>query len=440
MTKSVLSRPSIPDTQTPGNSHWHVLAATWLGELFDGMDASIYVITMYPALCELLSTHSHAEIAPTGAVITCVFILGWTAGGIVFGTLSDYIGRSRTMMFTVLLYALCSGLCALSHNWQELALYRFLVGFGIGGEIGIGAVMVSECWRGRPRLHAAGFLASSFASGCLLAAAFNFILGGFGWRWLYLVGVLPALVTVYLRTHVRESDEFMNARAHKSLLLQRNLATLSREEQAKRSFTLRRIFEPHCLKKTLAVVGLATPAVVGYWAVLSWIPSWINQLVGGEAIGERSLATFALNAGAVCSTLAAGALVIKLGRQRCFQIANIGALVFCFLLFGTARHFDAYFLCVAYCLGAFASMPFALLFIYVPELFETAIRGTAFGFSVTAGRIFAAAAAIAGGQLIAFFGGSYPIAGMTIGLVYVLGITVSFVMPASPLGEKEEPV
>jgi MFS family permease len=436
MTNAVVAtekQPCSAGTDGPAiaqdSARWHVLGATWLGELFDGMDASICVLTLVPALSELLGTQSHVEIAPVGAAIMATFIIGWTIGGMVFGALSDYIGRSRTLTITILLYAVCTGLCALSHNWMELAFYRFLVGCGIGGEIGIGAVMVAECWRGRSRVHAAGVLASSFAFGYLVAAVLNLCLGGFGWRWLFVAGIAPALVTLYIRSHVKEPEQFVLMNALKKSLRARRRSDLTGEEKDLIAFTFPKMFAGANLRNTLVVIGLATPAIVGYWAVLSWIPSWINQLVPGGAIAERSAAAVAMNLGAICSTLSAGMIVSKVGRQSAFKIASAGALLSCLLLFGTVSQFGAAFILLVFLLGAFACLPFALLFVYVPELFDASIRGTAFGFSVTVGRIVAAAATIAGGQLIAFFGGSYPAAGMTVGMIYILGLAVSFVMP-----------
>src|SRR5271170_5859318 len=113
-------------------SQWHVLLATWLGEMFDGMDASIFVLVLFPALSELLNTKSHSIVGLHGSYILATFMVGWAIGGIGFGILADYIGRARTLVYTILLYAIFTGLCALSHNWQEMAIYRFLVGCGIG--------------------------------------------------------------------------------------------------------------------------------------------------------------------------------------------------------------------------------------------------------------------------------------------------------------------
>ncbi len=126
------------------NSQWHVLLATWLGGVFDGMDSSIFAIILFPALSDLLATKSHAVVGMYGSYIVALFMLGWAIGAMLFGILSDYIGRAKTLTVTILVYAICTGLCATAHSWWELGIYRFFVGAGIGGELGIGTVLLSE--------------------------------------------------------------------------------------------------------------------------------------------------------------------------------------------------------------------------------------------------------------------------------------------------------
>lgn len=418
------------------NSKWHVLLATWLGELFDGMDASIFVLVLFPALSELIGSSSHATVGVYGSVILAIFMIGWAVGAIVFGTVADYIGRSKTMMITILLYAICTGLCALSHNWWELAIYRFLVGCGIGGEISIGAVMVSEFFRGRSRLHAVAFLSTSFGCGYLIAALLNFVLGPIGWRWLFVAGVAPALVTVYIRAKLREPEQFLAVQKLKSQLRAKPKAALTREESSLLGFTLPKLFLPENRCRVALVVGLASTAIIGYWAVLSWIPAWVNQLTGSNAVNERSQTAIIMNLGAILAAAAGGWILEKFGRRNAFRFTFAGALASCMAMFLTVKSFSTVLLSLVFFVGAFATLPFVFLFTYVPELFNANIRGTAFGFSVQLGRIFAACAAIAGGQIISLFGGSYAIAGACVASIYILGFLCTYFMPQTS-GEVE---
>lgn len=407
--------------------NWQVLAATWLGEMFDGMDASIYVLVMYQCLSELIGSSAHSAVAPVGATVLAIFITGWVVGGITCGILADYFGRSKIMLATILIYAAASGLCALSHNWVELAFYRFLVGFGIGGEIGLGAVLVAETFKGRSRLHAASFIASSFAAGYLLAAIANLYLGHLGWRYLFLLGVTPALVTLYFRTKLKEPEHFEQVQQAKRI--EREIATVCGVEFIGEPLTLPQIFSRKNLAKTMAAIGLSTPAIVGYWAVLAWLPAWVTQMVGGEAIVERSVTAVALNIGGLIGALGAGLLVEKIGRAKSFRLANCGALLCSLILFGTIKEYGLLLLSACFLLGFFAQGLFALLFIYVPELYEAKVRCTGVTTSITAGRIFAAMAALLGGQIIACLNGSYASAAILFSSVYCLGAIVSCFLP-----------
>ncbi len=418
------------------NSSWHVLLATWLGELFDGMDASIFVLVLFPALSELTGSTSHSTIGLVGSVLLAIFMLGWACGAVVFGILADNIGRARTLVVTILLYAICTGLCALSHNWGELAFYRFLVGAGIGGEISIGAVMLSECWRGSARLHATAAMGTSFGFGYLAAALLNLVLGNLGWRWLFLAGVVPALVTVYIRAKLSEPEQFQLVRQLKRQLKGKPKSELTQEEARLMAFTFPEIFAKDNRGKIMVVVGLASTAIIGYWAVLSWIPAWVNQLTGTLAVQERSTTAIAMNCGAIFFVVFAGFLVHWLGRVNAFRFAFAGALLTAWGMFLSVKAFGWLLLLWVFLVGGFATLPFAFLFIYVPELFNARIRATAFGFSVQVGRLMAAVAALAGGQLIAMFGGSYAVAGASVATMYIMGIIASFFMPETS-GEVE---
>lgn len=413
------------DVAGGGSTRWHVLLATWLGEMFDGMDASIFVLVLFPAISELLGTKSHSVVGVHGSYILATFMVGWAIGGIGFGILADYIGRARTLVYTILLYAICTGLCGLSQSWQEMAFYRFLVGCGIGGEISLGAVLMAECWRGKSRLHATGVMCTSFGCGYLVAAMLNLVLGPLGWRWLFLAGVVPAFLTAYIRAKLKEPVQFELTREYKKRLRAKPTWELTPEEASALRLTLPQIFNKQNLKPTLLSVCLASTAIVGYWAVLSWIPPWINQLTGTAAVQERSMAAIAQNLGAICSCALAGSMVTYLGRRGAFSLGFLGSLVCCLGLFLTTNTFGPPFIAWCFAIGFFSVLVFAVLFIYVPELFETKIRATGMGFSIQVGRVVAAAAALTGGQLISMFGGSYAAAGATVALFYVVGIVAS---------------
>jgi MFS family permease len=402
-------------------AEWQVLLASWLGMLFDGMDASIFVLALFPTLSDLMHTKSHGEIAITASYILATFMVGWTVGGMAFGVLADKIGRVNTMILTILLFAIATGLCATSQNTIQLGFYRFLVGCGIGGEVSVSGVLLAECWKGKDRYWATGIMCTAFGTGYLGTAVLNAMLGDFGWRTLYVAGMIPALLTIYIRLKLKESPQYLAAASNK-------VSGAKSEPVGKK---LSALLAPAYIKKISVVLTLASTSIVGYWAVLSWIPAWINQLTGTTATAERSLAAIVLNVGSIFGAAFLGFAFDKLGRKQAFAYSFVGALISCIGMFMTVKTFGPALLCWVFSVGLFATAPFVPLFIYVPELFPVNLRATAFGVSVQTGRLFAATAAIIAGKIISVMGGSYAIAGSCVALVYLVGAATCLFLPRS---------
>jgi MFS family permease len=426
---SSLSVSRSKNTLDNKSSRWHVLMASWLGTMFDGMDASIFVLILFPALSDILHTTSYTEVGLAGSIVMATFMFGWAIGAIAFGIIADYIGRTKTMMLTILLYASATGLCALSHSYQELAFYRFLVGLGIGGEVICGAILVSECWRNKSRVHAVGVLTSAFGAGYLVAALLNLVLSPIGWRWLFVAGIAPALVTLYIRSKVSEPLHFELNKEYKKRLREKEKSSLTQEEKELLSLTVVQIFNKENIVQTLKVSFITSVMIIGYWAVLAWVPPWINQLTGTSAIVERSLAAALFNVGAITGNCLSGSIINFMGRRKSFMIFFMGAFISASTMFLTIKSFGPILLAAMTIAGFFASGIFGYIYIYTPELFKARIRGTAFGFSMQVGRFAAAIAALISGQLIAFFNGSYAIAAACLSAVYLLGFIAAFFLP-----------
>jgi MFS family permease len=424
-TGDVTEQPAASTQSAP----FHVLLATWLGGVFDGMDSSIFAIVLYPALSELLGTTSHAEIGPYGSYIVALFMVGWALGAFIFGTLADYIGRAKTMTITILLYAICTGLCATAHTWWELGIYRFLVGAGIGGEMGIGAVFLSECWPNKSRMKAVGIMATSLGVGYLLTASLNLVLGASGWRNLFIAGIVPAFLTVYIRLKLKESDHFHAACAERDRVRSIAEADRTQEERDTLKLSILHLFNRENRYNTLMVSVLACVAIICWWAVLAWIPAWVNQLTGALAVAERSHVMFAKETGMILSGLVGGLLAMRFGYRLCMGVSMICAFFCAAGMFMTTTAMTPALLAWVLGLGFFAHVPFVLLWMYIPELFKSSIRSTAFGFSYNIGRFAAAAAVLGSGALIHHFNGSYALAATAVASVYVLGAVASIFMP-----------
>ncbi len=411
-------------------SPWHVLIATWLGGVFDGMDSSIFAMVLFPALSELLHTQSHAVVGQYGSYIIALFMLGWALGAMIFGAMADNIGRAKTLTITILLYAICTGLCAFANNWWELGIYRFLVGAGIGGEMGIGAVLLSECWPSKTRVYAVGALATSLGFGYLLTASLNLWLGHYGWRYLFMAGIVPAFLTVYMRFKLREPVEFLKAKAVRDQESARIGNSIFGTMCKNAAICFRELFTIENRKKTISVAAVASVAIVCWWAVIAWIPAWINQLTGELAVEQRSHAMYAKDIGMILSGLLGGVAIKQFGYRWSMGLSFFMAYCLAYGMFNTVHSFGTPLLIWLVALGFFSHLPFVILWTYLPELYEAKVRSTAFGFIYNAGRYAAVVAALGSGILINTFGGSYAMAASSVAAVYLVGIAFVFFIPS----------
>ena len=415
MKPLIVGTPSSPKSawRQLSGYQWLVLLVAWLGWVFDSMDATIYALVMTPALKELLGSRSSPEnIGWYGGIIFAIFVAGWALGGIVFGIAADYLGRARTLVITILIYAVFTALAGFSHSWWQLAIYRFLTALGIGGEWAAGATLVAEVWPESLRVKGAGLLQSAWGAGYFLAAAVYLVLSAHSWRVMFFVGLAPAVVALLIRLKVREPDRWVQVR---------------RGERAEGSqpFTLRQLFRPRVRRDTLVGTALAFVAVFGLWGATTWTPTLIHELLEPRALDEVSIvrlvsyATMSLNAGAIVGYLSFAPLAEWLGRRGAFLVMFVGsavALPATFLL--PSSYATAIVLLPA--LGFFSNGLFSGFPIYLPEIFPTRIRATGAGFCFNAGRVLAAFGPLLTGTLVAHLG-TFARAASSMALIYLLG-------------------
>lgn len=411
----------------PISSRWHVFLATWLGGFFVAMDATIFGIILHPALSELLHTRSDSEIGWAGAIIMASFMLGWSLGATLFGGIADYLGRAKTLILTILLYAIFTSLCAFSRNWVELAIYRFLVGVGIGGEISISVVLLSEYWQESTRPYAISCMWTSFGFGTLATAILN---GFLGWRFLFAVGIIPAFLAIYIRSTLKESPDFEEVRKARKSIKGKPVAELTVEQKKIRLLPLFEILSHDNRAKTLTMASIASATMIGYWAALSWVPSWINQLTNSVAINERSTAGIVMAVAMLFGSIAGGWIMKRIGAKSTLLIGFAAAFLSCTAMFLTVKSYGPVLLMWTFIASFSAQIPFVVLPIYIPNLFAARVRSTALGFCYDGmGRILTAAVSIMGGHLIALFGGSYATAAACMSSVYLIGIVISLYLP-----------
>ena len=389
-----------------------VLVVAWLGWIFDSMDATIYNLVLTPALRELLGPRSSPEtIGWYGGIILAIFLVGWAVGGVLFGMLADYLGRARTLVITILIYALFTGLAALSHSWWELCIYRFLTALGIGGEWAAGATLVAEVLPERLRVKGAGVLQSAWGAGYFLAAGVSALLSRYSWRAMFLVGIVPAVVALFVRLKVREPERWREARA-----------------SGRERLTLWELFTPEHRRDTLVGSALAFVAVFGLWGATNWTPTLEREML--EPLGRSpaeitrmvSYAVMCLNAGAIVGYFSFPPLAEWIGRRAAFLWMMLGAAV---TLPATFLLPDSYSraLLVLPALGFFTNGIFSGFPIYLPELYPTRMRATGAGFCFNAGRVLAASSPFLTGYLVVHLG-TFARAASSVAIIYVLGTAV----------------
>jgi len=476
------------------------LIAALLGWMFDGMEMGLFPLVGRDALRELLGSGAAAERVDQwyGIVLAC-FLVGAATGGVLFGWLGDKIGRVRAMTVSILMYSLCSGLSAASQTAEQLAVLRFLGALGMGGEWALGVALVMELWPGASRVLMAGLIGAFGNLGYLICGAILYGMnhttpgqlhgwlerGGMPaewaaaltanryWRLLMLVGAVPALLTMFLRLFVPESDKWTREKeagkaSHWSerdlfgvlvgaaaacgvialwalppgeldlwvrvagslvglvvvvlgyLYPARGYLLRSGLPAAARRSTLRRM---------LLAAGLSGVPLLGTWAGLMWMYMWVGKLPGGDVPDAKPLMQMASSVGAALGCLGGALLCAPFGRRPVYAALCILSMASMIAFYRLNTEYGVVFVLSAGLLGMISASFYGWLPLYLPELFPTAVRATGQGFGFNFGRIIAAVGNLQMANLLAAFGNDYSRACALVAGVYVVGVALSLIAP-----------
>lgn len=386
---------------------WTVILAAWLGwgfDVFDGLLFNYVAPNCVPTLLNLPLGSMEAKAATlhwTG-ILTSVLLIGWAIGGVLFGKVADRIGRTRTLLLTMLLYAIGTAACAFAPNIWVLMVCRIVSSLGIGGEWAAGAAMVAEVVPERRRVEAGALLYTSAPMGLFLATFITFQITGVyfndpavSWRYVFLFGLLPAAVAFVVRLFVKEPERWKKIAA---------------DETAK----IRELFSPEYIRITISGFVMAVTALVAWWSCNAFIPVVAKGLAVREAsilglqpaaaelLGQEwvKTATNSFNLGGLIGTLLTIPAAKLLGRKTMFFIYYLASAASLMAAFGldlephTRLYF--YFPIGLTVFGVFGSFTY-----YLPELFPTRLRGTGAGFTYNIGRLIAAAGPFLVGSIAA---------------------------------------
>lgn len=381
-----------------------------LGFMLDAMDVLLYSFALQSIRAEFGLSNEQAGLVFTYTLVASAF------GGIISGLVCDRFGRQRTLIFTILLYSLASGGSATSRSLPELLFWRSLVGLGLGAEWSAGAVLVAEYWPSDKRARAISLMQSGWAIGYILAAIVAAtVLPSYGWRAMFLIGVLPALITVWIRRNVPEPPVW--------------------RERTGPAGSLWDIFRAPLRRVTIVATMLATTVLFAYWGVFTWLPGFLAAPKSAGGAGFSVVKTsgwiIAMQLGAFAGYNCFGLLADRLGRRVAFAIYVVAAAIMT-LAYGSAPRWagenaPTVLLIAGPLLGFFGTGFFSLFGTMLAELYPTAVRGAGQGFVYNFGRGLSALAPLTVGAVA-------DKSGLDLALVlnsgyFLLGAVIVFFLP-----------
>jgi MFS family permease len=415
---------------------WLVIAAAWLGWGFDVFDALLFNFVApncIPTLLGLTPGTPEAR-APTvfwTGVMTSMLLVGWAIGGVLFGMVADRWGRQRTLLATLLIYGIGTGLCAVASDLWQLMAFRAVASLGIGGEWAVGAVLVAEVVPESRRIEAGAISQSASTVGLLFASFANYLVAGVwfadspevSWRYVFLCGLIPALIALFVRIFLRESEKFESARATRP------------------PTPFRALFAGDVRARTASGLATAVIALLSWWSCNAFLPILGATLAQdhASALGLDATATRLLaeswkaaasnwfNIGGFVGIFVVIPLAHRFSRRTLFTLYYAASVLAILVAFSSGMEpltrLRAFFFAGMSVFGIFGIFSF-----YLPELFPTRLRATGSGLCYNLGRVIAAAGPFMVGAVSAKAGGSSAVLSSTlhwVGLIPLAGLVAA---------------
>lgn len=390
---SAPGRQDVASLRELSPQQWKSGIAAWLGWLFDGLDMHLYTLVATPFVAQLLQVGQKDDsVGYYSSVIQAAFLVGWALGGGFFGRIGDRLGRARALILTILTYAMFTGLSFFAQTWWHLLICRFLAALGIGGEWAVGASLLSETWPRRWRPWIAATLQSAVNIGVLLAMVAGVLVSivaasseTYAYRSVFLVGILPALLVLWIRRAVPEPEEW-----HTAKLQARDAAPGVLD-----------LFRGSVRRTTILTILVCATSLAGHWAFMFWSLQHLRNLpdITGWTDLEKtrfvSKAMILLMVTSIAGNFLAAAIARVLGYRRSISLMCVAYFCSMYLTYSEVRSHENLFWCL--CAMGVCQGLFGLFTMYMPPLFPTLLRTTGAGFCYNIGRI-----AAAGGTV--FFG------------------------------------
>jgi len=383
---------------------WLVFFVVWAGWSLDAADFGLYSLVLQPALRELLGgSPTAADIGRVGGIISTVGLLGWAFGGFTFGIIADYIGRVRTLALSILIFSVFTALQGLAQDTLQFGIFRFFAGVGTGAEIIVGIPFVAEAFAETRRARILGVMMTGGAVGTLVAAQVYGLIGHYGWRWVFYVGIIPALLLVFIRRGMVEPERF-------SAVAERRQAIAAKREHSEDDrefmrFVPVQLFNRQNRYSTMVGLLFCVGTLLAIWTSNIWLPTIQRGILANEGIRDNAAIAYISygmtmwSIGGIFGYAAFGFIADAIGRRPAILIYNIGTLVIGLTLYLAVDSFGPYpFLLFAF--GFFVFGVFSGHAVYLPELFPTHVRATAVSFCNGSGRIITSFGPLLAGLLV----------------------------------------
>ena len=380
---------------------WKALAGSAIGYSMDGFDLLIVSFMLTAISTDLRLTSTEA-----GSLVTWT-LMGAVAGGLIFGSISDHFGRIRVLTWTILIFAVFTGLCGLARGYWDMVAYRTLAGLGLGGEFGIGMALAAEAWPASKRARVSSYVGLGWNSGVLLAALITpMLLPIVGWRGMFFLGLMPAVVAFIVRRTLDEPEIFVKKHA----------------AEAENSFRL--LIKDRMMRTTtLGIAILCSVQIFGYYGIMIWMPSYLAKS-HGFSLTKSGMWTSVTVLGMAFGLVMFGQLADRIGRKPILILFQIGALLMVFLYSRVTA--PNMILGVGAIMGIFVNGWMCGLGTLMSEAYPTAARATAQNALWNFGRAVGGLGPLAVGTLAAKY--SYSVAIGLLASIYVIAIVATVLL------------